>query len=327
MFPNHLRARVVNLRYEARRVVSVELRPAQPDTYFPEVEAGAHIDLHLGDGLIRSYSLTNTGERQAYVIAVLRDPHSRGGSAYVHEQLRVGQIIDISAPRNHFKLNELATHSVLLAGGIGITPVYAMLQRLMHLNRSVELIYFARSREEAAYVARLNALDLARKDGDPLKSIKMYFNDEVKSRPDLFNVLSGFAKEAHFYCCGPVSMLDAFETACETLGFHHVHVERFAASGKPVDDGETDAYRVELKKSCKNMLVPQGVSLLDALLKNGLKPDFSCREGVCGACETKVLAGKVIHRDHILTKQEQAQNKSMMICVSSGCGDGLVLDI
>lgn len=327
MFPNHLRARVVNLRYEARRVVSVELRPAHPDVHFPEAEAGAHIDLHLGDGLVRSYSLTNPGERQAYVIAVLRDSHSRGGSAYVHEQLRVGQVIDISVPRNHFKLNEHAAHSVLLAGGIGITPVYAMLQRLMHLKRSVELIYFARSREDAAYVDKLNALEIARKDGDPLKSIRMYFNDELEFRPDLLHVLSGFAKESHFYCCGPVSMLDAFEAACEMLRYPHVHMERFTASGKSVKIDETDAYRVELKKSCKSILVLPGSSLLDALLENGLKPDFSCREGVCGACETRVLAGKVIHRDHILTKQEQAENKSMMICVSSGCDNGLILDL
>lgn len=322
--PN-LQALVFNLRYEAKGIVSIELRPARPDVVFPAAEAGAHIDLHLGNGLVRSYSLTNPGDAQRYVIAVLNDRNSRGGSRYVHEQLRVGQVMEISAARNHFRLNETAEHSVLLAGGIGITPIYAMLQRLLALGRSVELVYCARNRDEAAYVEGIEALAKNTQAGKASLSVRLHFDDEQGAAPDLKQLLAGRPLDTNFYCCGPGPMLDAYEKACEALGQVHVHLERFAAA-KEVPQAVAGTYCVELKKSGKTVQVPPGVSLLDVLLQAGLKPDFSCREGVCGACETKVLSGEVDHRDQILTRQEKAANKSMMICVS-GCRSGtLVLD-
>lgn len=325
MSSSNLQALVFNRRYEAKGIVSVELRPARPGVVFPAIEAGAHIDLHLGNGLVRSYSLTNPGDEQRYVIAVLNDRNSRGGSRYVHEQLRVGQVIEISAARNHFRLNETAEHSVLLAGGIGVTPIYAMLQRLLALGRSVELIYCARTRDEAAYVTSIEALARDTEAGKALRSIRLHFDDEQGAAPDLKQLLAGRPPGTNFYCCGPGPMLDAYEKACEALGQVHVHLERFAAA-KDVPQALAGTYCVELKKSGKTVQVPPGTSLLDALLQAGLEPDFSCREGVCGACETKVLSGEVDHRDQILTRQEKAANKSMMICVS-GCRSGtLVLD-
>lgn len=321
MSASKLQALIFNIRYEAKGIISIELHPATRQVLFPSAEAGAHLDLHLGHGLVRSYSLTNPGADQSYVIAVLNDPKSRGGSRFIHEQLRVGQFVEISAPRNHFRLDETAAQSVLVAGGIGITPIYAMLQRMRELAMPVELIYCARNRDDAAFVKDLEAL----KAGAAYVSIHYHFDAEEGAPPDLQKLLAGRSAETHFYCCGPAPMMDSFEHACEALGAVHIHLERFAATA--FQSPATNGYSVELKKSGTTIKVPAGVSLLDAMLQAGLKPDFSCREGVCGSCETKVISGDVDHQDQILTKQEKSENKSMMICVS-GCrsGSSLVLD-
>ena len=323
MSSSTLQALVFNLRHEAAGIASVELRPVAPAAEFPVVEAGAHIDLHLGNGLVRSYSLTNPGERHRYVVAVLNDRKSRGGSRYVHEQLRVGQTLTIGAPRNHFRLDEAAPKSVLLAGGIGITPVFAMLRRLSELQKPAHLIYCARSRAEAAFVADIDAVVNTHPS---MLSVRYHFDDEQGAPPDLPRLLAGHGADAHFYCCGPGPMLDAYERACEQLGQRHVHLERFAAAAPVLPSTPAAGYSVELRKSGITVQVAPGVALLDALLDAGLNPEYSCREGVCGACETKVISGDVDHCDHLLSKQERAANKSMMICVS-GCRSGsLVLD-
>lgn len=324
MAANTLNALVYQLRHEAEGIVSVELRPLPPATAFAQaVEAGAHIDLHLAEGLSRSYSLTNPGERQRYVVAVTRDAASRGGSRHVHELLRVGQTLAIGAPRNHFALDEAGARSVLVAGGIGITPIYAMLQRLAALGRPAHLVYCAASRERAAFVPEIEALAAA---SGGLLTVDWHFKRERGVRPALDALLVDQPAGTHFYCCGPLSLLDDFERACAQRDPAQVHLERFGAA--PLAAAQTPAagYCVELRRSGRSVQVAPGVALLDALIDAGLNPDYSCREGVCGACELKVISGDVDHRDLILTKQEQAANRSMMICVS-GCRSGhLVLD-
>jgi len=325
MSPTPLQALVFNLRHEARGVVGIELRPVPPADRFPPAEAGAHIDLHLGNGLVRSYSLTNPGEDHRYAVAVLDDPRSRGGSRFVHERLRVGQVVTIGAPRNYFRLDEGAARSVLLAGGIGITPLLAMLRRLAALGRPAHLVYCARSRAEAAFIADIEAE--VQKAPAGCLTVALRMDDEQGGPPDLQALLGGHPADTHFYCCGPGPMLDAFERACEAMGYAHVHVERFAAASLPSASAPTaTGYAVELRRSGKSVVVPPGVALLDALLAAGCEPSFSCREGVCGACETRVLAGEVDHRDQLLTQAERAANKSMMICVSHGRSATLVLD-
>lgn len=325
MTSSPLQARVHTLRYEAESITSVELHPAQAGVNFPLVEAGAHVDLHLGSGLVRSYSLTNPGERHRYVIAVLKDRNSRGGSQYVHEQLHVGQTLTIGAPRNLFGLQEDAVHSVLVAGGIGVTPIYAMLQRLLTLGRSVELIYCARSRAEAAYLDQIETLSRGVGAGSTRFASHFHFDVDSGGAPDLNTLLAGRTMASHFYCCGPGSMLDAYASACEQLGYANVHMERFGGT-KEVLSAVGNGYTVELKKSGRMLQVAPGVSILDAMLDQGLSPDYSCREGVCGACEVKVVSGDVEHHDHILTRQEKAASKSMMICVSRCRSGHLVLD-
>lgn len=314
-------ALVHTLRHEAPGVVSVELRPQGGAAELPAFEPGAHVDLHLPNGMVRSYSLINPAtERHRYVVAVQEDKHSRGGSRYVHRQLRVGGTLPISAPRNNFRLHEDASASVLVAGGIGVTPLLAMLRRLVSLGRTVDFYYCARSRGEAAFIGEIEALA-----GDGI-SLHWHFDDEAGAPPDLPQWLRGRSPDAHFYSCGPAPMLAAFERACETLGYANAHVERFAAVPIPVA-AEGGACAVELRRSGRTIAIAPGRSILDTLLDAGIDADHSCKEGVCGACETKVISGEVEHHDSILTKAERAAGKSMMICVSRCTRGTLVLDL
>ncbi|MGO4332292.1 2Fe-2S iron-sulfur cluster-binding protein [Cupriavidus sp. 2TAF22] len=312
-----LTLRVQAMRFEARGIVSVELR--DPDgRELPAFAPGAHIDLHLGNGLVRSYSLCGAPEvRDRYVVGVLNDRASRGGSRYVHEQLRVGTTLAVAAPRNHFALEENAPHSVLVAGGIGVTPIVCMARRLHQLGRPFTLYYCARSRAEAAFADELAAY------GD---AVRMHFDDEAGCPPDLPALLAGQAASTHFYCCGPGAMLNGFEAACAGHGYTEVHIERFAAdpSVAAVQEGE---YTVTLAATGGELTVPAGKSLLDALLEAGIAVEHSCREGVCGSCETRVIDGIPEHRDSVLSKGERDSNKTMMVCVSGCKGRRLVLDL
>ena len=311
-------ALVHTLRHEAEGIISVELRP-WGDTVFAPFEAGSHIDLHLPNGLVRSYSLLNPPSDQGrYVVGILRDRNSRGGSRFVHEHLRVGIELKISQPRNNFALDTRASHSVLVAGGIGITPIYCMFRQLLALGRSAELIYCARSRREAALLEQIAELGA---------KVIYHFNDEKDALPDLPGYLAGRPADTHFYCCGPTPMLDAFESACENLGYAHAHIERFTAAELPPAEDAQDSYSVELSKSGKTLHIEPGLNLLDVLLEAGCDIEYSCREGVCGSCETRVLEGDIDHRDGVLTKAERAANGSMMVCVSGCKSRRLVLDL
>lgn len=313
-------ARVKTLRHEAKGILGIELLPEGGQEFAP-FTAGAHIDLHLPNGLVRSYSLMNSpDEHNRYVVGVLNDRNSRGGSRWLHEHLKLAATLTISQPRNNFALDEEAPHTVLVAGGIGITPLYSMVQRLINLGKSVELIYCARSRKEAALLAELETLSLP---------VIFHFDDECGASPDLQALLSNRETSAHFYCCGPAPMLDAFERAAAALGYSHVHTERFAAP-VPEDDfaaSEPQTYEAVLNKSGQTFTVPAGDALLDVLLDAGVDVEYSCCEGICGACETTVLEGEIEHRDGVLSQAQRDSNNVMMICVS-GCKSGrLVLDL
>lgn len=315
-----LNAFVHTLRYEAEEVISVEFRPVA-GTEFPAFDAGSHIDLHLPNGMVRSYSLCNPStDRGRYVVGVLRDRASRGGSRCVHEQLRIGMRMQISAPRNNFPLQEDAAHSVLIAGGIGVTPILCMARRLKDLGRSFELLYFARSRTGAAFLEALQAL------GAPMLT---HFDDEQGGPPDLKALLARRAADAqtHYYACGPSVMLDAFERQCAALGHAQAHIERFAAVEVAAAADAKSEYTVELRRSGRSITVTPEKSLLDTLLAAGLKIDHSCCEGVCGSCETRVLAGEPDHRDSVLSAKERAANKVMMVCVSGCKSSTLALDL
>jgi tetrachlorobenzoquinone reductase len=304
-----------SVHYEAPDIVSLEF--AAPD--LPRYSPGAHIDLHLPNGMVRSYSLVPPRAEAPghYRVAVLNTPGGRGGSACVHLGLRVGQIVRISPPRNNFACDLAAEHSVLLAGGIGITPLYAMARALTVAGRSAELIYCARSRSTAAFMKELTALHGLR--------VTTRFSDEHGGRSDLASLLGGRDKETRFYACGPGSMLTAFEAACAELGYQHAMLERFAAA--PVDETlVAGSFSVVLQQTGRTITIPPERSILEVLLAEGIACDYSCTEGLCGACETKVLGGTPEHRDSVLTQRERDGNTKMMICVSR-CSEGhIVLD-
>jgi ferredoxin-NADP reductase len=317
---NTLQAWVHTLSHEADDIISVDLRPA-PDVVFPAFAAGSHIDLHLPNGMVRSYSLCNNSqERHRYVVGVLKDRASRGGSRCVHEQLRVGMRITISEPRNLFALHEDATHSVLVAGGIGVTPVLCMARRLKDLGKSFEFLYFARSRKSAAFVAEIEAL------GVP---VTWHFDDEKGGPPDLKALLGKRPVTAseHYYACGPAVMLDNFEKTCAALGHANAHIERFTAVEVAAADDAKTTFTVELRRSGQMFEVTPDTTLHKRLIEIKADVPFSCEEGICGSCETKVLEGVPDHRDMVLTDAERAANKAMMVCVSGCKSERLVLDI
>ncbi len=237
----------------------------------------------------------------------------------MHEQLRVGMRLDISSPRNNFALHEEAAHSVLVAGGIGITPILCMAKRLQTLGKSFEVLYFARSRMHAAFVEDVEALGA---------NVHFHFDDVQGGPPDLKALLAArHASGTHYYACGPAVMLDAFEASCQSLGYVNAHIERFAAVEVAASSDAQQRYTVELKRSGKVIEITPALSLLAALQE--AKADFmtSCEEGICGSCETRVLEGIPDHRDSVLSPAEQAENRVMMVCVSGCKSERLVLDL
>ena len=319
MASNTMQVFVHTLRYEAEGIISIDLRSPQRQD-LPAFEAGSHIDCYLPNGMVRSYSLLNDcSERHRYVLGVLKDSKSRGGSKAMHEQLRVGMRLDISSPRNNFALHEEAVHSVLVAGGIGITPILCMAKRLQTLGKSFEVLYFARSRMHAAFVEDVEALGA---------NVHFHFDDVQGGPPDLKALLAArHASGTHYYACGPAVMLDAFEASCQSLGYVNAHIERFAAVEVAASSDAQQRYTVELKRSGKVIEITPALSLLAALQE--AKADFmtSCEEGICGSCETRVLEGIPDHRDSVLSPAEQAENRVMMVCVSGCKSERLVLDL
>lgn len=308
---------VDKLTVEATDTLSIELRPVEQEC-LPAFDAGAHLNLTLPNGIVRSYSLVNpVDDVQRYILGVLRARESQGGSSYIHEHLHVGDHLTVSTPRNNFPLDETGERFVLIAGGIGVTAIYSMAKRLAVLGKQVDMLYCCRSREHAAWLGPIQAL------GVPLS---LHFDSEQSGPPDLAEFISGRGVDTRYYCCGPSPMLNAFEQACAKLGYPRAHIERFGPAPVGADVAQKPGYEVELAVSHKIIRVEPGTRLLDALSVAGVDVAFSCEQGICGSCEVTVLEGEIDHRDSVLSESERKAGKSMMACVS-GCKRGrLVLD-
>lgn len=313
--------RVKQMRHEADTVLSVVLETLD-GSELPHALAGAHVDLILSGDLRRSYSLTREIDGgPACTVAVHRDPNSRGGSSFVHETLRVGDKVRMSRPRNNFPLDEDAELSVLIAGGIGITPILAMVRRLTAKGRRWKLHYAARSRSAAAFCDAVERLAHA---SDSKGTVVYHFDDEQNgSLIDIAAILSA-DPSAHFYCCGPEPMLAAYEQAARDVPRQQVHIEYFSASEEAARDGGFD---LVLNRSGKTLHVEPGKTILDVLIANNVSVPFSCSEGVCGTCETRVIEGRPDHRDMILTDEERTKSETMMVCCSGSKSARLVLDL
>jgi len=314
------RVRVRNIRYEALDVLSFGLAPLEG--LLPAWTPGSHIDVHLPNGMVRSYSLSNRVPDQAeYRITVQRDPATRGGSKAMHDDLRAGQVLEISTPRNNFPLCERAAHTVFIAGGIGATPFLPMAQRLNELGRPWTLYYCVRTPAQAAHLEEFQALATA-----GVGALATNFDGLPGGQMlDLGVLMREQGADAHVYCCGPEGMLNAFRRVAGAIfPAEQVHFEYFSAH---VDAAAAGGYVVTLAKSGKEVRVNEGETLLKALQAAGIEVTYSCEEGVCGACETRVLSGTPDHRDMILSDRERAEGKTMMICCSGSKSDRLVLDL
>ncbi|BAO92182.1 PDR/VanB family oxidoreductase [Caballeronia cordobensis] len=306
--------RVTAIRYDADDINVYEIR--RPDNAaLPRAEPGAHIDVHMPSGLMRQYSLvTADGDERAYLIGIKRDRSSRGGSRFMHEQLRVGQMLDIGGPRNNFPLCETAAHTVLIAGGIGITPIWCMAQRLMRLNRSFELHYACRVRGDAAFLDTLSALPQA----------SLHFDAEHEGRVLDIAAIVGRAREgSHFYCCGPQPMLAGYEAATASVDPECVHAEYFAPRTAAACEG---GFVVQLHRTGQQFDVPAGKTILQVLREAGVAAPYSCEEGICGACQVDVIEGTPDHRDSVLSEREQVAGGTMLICCSGAKSQRLVID-
>ena len=313
--------RIRSVHWEAADVYSFVLE-THAGSALPRFEPGAHVDIRLPNGLMRSYSLSHARDDGRYRITVARDPNSSGGSALLAEQVRPGDTVDIGEARNTFPLFEEAPTSVFIAGGIGVTPFVSMIQQLNARDRAWRLHYCVRTRDRAALLGELEALASV-----GVGEIVLNIDQEPGGAMlDLASVVGGLGPADHVYCCGPIGMLDAFRSACHSSAIpaERVHFEYFKSNVEAASEG---GFELVLARSGKTIRVAEGRTILQTLLATGLDIPFSCEEGVCGSCETVVLAGEPDHRDLILTEAERAAGRTMMVCCSGSKSSRLTLDI
>ncbi len=313
-----LTVQVADVRAEACDVMTLELRAIGPEQ-LPPFDPGAHIGVHLPNGLLRHYSLTNDWrERDRYVIGVGRASGSRGGSAFVHSGVRAGMQLRIGAPKNNFPIDPEAGRHLFIAGGIGITPIVAMIRWCVAKEKPWRLVYAARSRQRAAFYEQLCVLA---KD-----CAHFHFDDESGGVLDVAQAVASLAPEERIYCCGPALLMEAVKSATEHLPGGTVRFEVFTAP-EPDPNLESDSFSVRLERSGAEFIVPPDKSILEVLEENGIEIPFSCREGLCGTCVTPVCSGEPDHRDYVLTDEQRASGKLMTICCSRSRSASLTLDL
>ena len=317
---SHITLRVGRRAEIAVNALLLELESASGEV-LPEWPPGAHLDIHLPSGLTRQYSLCGAREnRSTYVVVVLREPHGRGGSEEIYRELGVGTEFISSTPRDHFRLVD-ASEYVLIAGGIGITPIKAMVDELRARGARWHLHYGGRRREHMAFVDEL--VDLG---GDNVSIVPQ----DVDGLLDVPAIIGNLSPEAAVYCCGPAPLLDAVLTACAEAGAsERLHFERFVPPTDGagfVTDGDT-AFEVELRSSGVTLQVAADKTLLEVV--QSVIPDmpFSCTEGYCGSCESVVLDGEPDHRGSLMTPEEHDEEGTMLICVGRSKSHRLVLDL
>ncbi|MDC8784391.1 PDR/VanB family oxidoreductase [Roseateles koreensis] len=292
---------------------------AADDGPLPTFTAGAHVDVHLPNGIVRQYSICNAPtETHHYVLAVLMQANSRGGSRGVHEQLAPGQLLQISAPRNHFPLDPRAARSLLIAGGIGITPILAMARALASSGGAFELHYAAGSLERMAFRADIAACDWAG---------AAHFH--VGQTPlNVAQLLADQSEDVHVYVCGPQGLINSVIETAMRLGWadNRIHREFFSGTDTAAFD-LNHAFEIELARSGRIITVQPDQTAAQALIAAGVPLLTSCEQGVCGTCLTRVLVGKPEHRDLYLTPEEQAANDQFTPCCSRALSPRLVLDL
>lgn len=311
---------VVGRRQMSDGIVHLDLASCS-DQPLPRFTAGSHIDLSLGNGLTRQYSLCGDPAADApYRIAVLREPQSRGGSSFVHSDLTEGARLTISAPRNLFELDETLDAYVLMAGGIGVTPIVAMAHRLHALGKPFTLHYCARSRDDAAFLEELSTAPFA-------SSVRLHHDDDASTALDLDAAFGGDGAARGLYVCGPAGFMDFAFDAALARGWtsSQLHREDFAA--RPVDTEGDQPFTLVIRATGEEIVVPVGVTAARAIEDAGHFISLSCEQGICGTCLTPVLDGVPDHRDAFQTDEERARNDQFTPCCSRARSPVLVIDI
>jgi len=310
-------ARLVAMRYGAEDILLYEFAPTD-GAGCEVVTAGAHLDLVLPGGEVRQYSLISTlCSAEHYVVAVKREATGRGASRWLHDSARVGGVFQIGRPRNLFALEEGATPVLLLAGGIGITPLYGMYRELRARQVPVHLHYWCKSPQQALFHRELA--------NDPQVSLHYSRSAEGTQALPLAQVLGDAAADARVYCCGPERMIAELDQLTAGWAPGRVRVERFKAAEAPPPSAGN--FSVVLARSGRELEVRAGESVLDVLRDADVDVMYSCEQGICGACEVKVLDGTPLHRDSVRSAQSHAQLGTMMVCCSGAACARLVLDL
>jgi vanillate monooxygenase ferredoxin subunit len=316
-----LQVRVAAKTVEAEGITSFELVGVDGRA-LPAFSAGSHVDVHLPNGLTRQYSLCNhPGESHRYLIAVLNEPRSRGGSRAMHEQVQVGDELRISTPRNHFPLAHGATHSVLLAGGIGVTPILCMAERLALSGAAFEMHYCTRSPARTAFRQRIAAASYAPR-------VSFHFDDgDTAQKLPLAQLVAAPRPGVHLYVCGPKGFMDWVLGSARAAGWpaEQLHCEYFGAEVAPSDHDA--GFEVQLASSGRIIVVPKDQTVVQALAAAGVEVMTSCEQGVCGTCLTRVLEGECDHKDMYLTPEEQAAHDQFTPCCSRARSARLVLGL
>lgn len=311
--------KVVAKTVEADSITSFEL--AHPrGKVLPAFSAGSHIDLTIAPGLTRQYSLCNDPkETHRYLVAVLREDEGRGGSVRMHEEVEVGDVLQASGPRNHFPLAHAAEKTLLIAGGIGITPILCMAERLANIGAEFSLHYCVRSAGQAAFAERIRASGFAS---------RAHFHISAEGgRLNVASLLRRQTPETHVYVCGPNRLIDEVVETARALGWaeDRIHREYFAAAHR--DTSGDKPFELKIASTGLVIEVPKERSAVQALAAHGIDIPTSCGDGVCGTCLTRVLEGEVEHRDMLLSPEERARNDQFTPCCSRSAGRLLVLDL
>jgi ferredoxin-NADP reductase len=310
--------RLTAITYGAIDIHLFEFRPLD-GAPLPSVAPGAHVELHLPNGMVRPYSLlTPFCDATRCVVGVKRQADGRGGSRWLHDQMKVGEVLKLGVPRNHFPLNDGATETVLLAGGIGITPIHAMYEKLRALGKPVRLHYWCRSSEHALFEESLR--------GDPQATLHRSDARASGGCSPIAAVLDDLPAQANVYCCGPRRMLDEVQTRLQGRAGIQLHFEHFHAAPATNDDAG-ESFELFLSRSGLTLPVPAGQTMLNVIRDAAVDVAYSCEEGVCGACETRVLAGTPLHKDTVYSEAEHARRGTVMICCSGSRSRRLVLDL
>jgi ferredoxin-NADP reductase len=297
-------------------VVLLELAHPAGDL-LPEWAPGAHIDLVLPNEMTRQYSLCgDPSDRSVYQVAVFLEPQSRGGSRWIHQELKAGDKISVGGPRNHFPFTP-TERVMFIGGGIGITPLIPMMAAAAEAGIEWELHYGGRSRHTMAFREEIEA-----RFGSERAT---FIPQDECGLIDLESLLGTPRENTSVYCCGPGPLLDAVENRCASWPKGSLHIERFSA--KTIEGAVNMEFEVELANSGRTLTIPADRSILDILDDEDITVASSCRDGTCGTCETAVLEGEVDHRDSVLSDEERESDEMMMICVSRCRGPRLVLDL